>query len=416
MRRTDTRRRLVFLSALLMAISASAAFSQSSGGTFTITSQVVAGGGCGPDGSGGCTSSTGGVLGVDGTVGEPSAVELLRQPPYSLRGGFWYATLGATPTAADGSVSGLIADSNGIPVAGVAIRLNGTQTRITITDANGSYRFDSVETNGFYTITPARVNFVFSPANRSFSLLGIHTEASFIASANGDHLNAIDTTEFFVRQQYLDFLGREPDPPGFTGWVNTINNCGPGNSSCDRLHVSEMFFRSQEFQQRGYFVYRFYSTALGRKPGLAEFAPDMTRVSGFLTNDQLEAAKVAFVNDFMTRPAMVAKFDSLDNAAYVDALVSTAGVTLSNRQTLIDSLNAGTLTRAQALRQIAESVEVYGAYYNQAFVVMEYFGYLRRDPDALYQNWIQVLDQGGDSRHMVEGFVDAAEYRNRFKQ
>jgi len=47
---------------------------------------------------------------------------------------------------------------------------------------------------------------------------------------------------------------------------------------------------------------------------------------------------------------------------------------------------------------------------------MEYFGYLRRDPDALYTNWIRVLDQGGDSRHMVEGFIGATEYRNRFKQ
>jgi hypothetical protein len=83
------------------------------------------------------------------------------------------------------------------------------------------------------------------------------------AAGNGDHLNAIDTTEFFVRQQYLDFLGREPDPPGFAGWVNTINNCAAGDTSCDRIQVSEMFFRSEEFQQRGYFVYRFYPTAFG---------------------------------------------------------------------------------------------------------------------------------------------------------
>ena len=247
MKRTDKLSRLLFLCALLMAISASAAFSQSSGGTFTITSQVVAGGGCGPNGSGGCISSTGGVLGVNGTAGEPSAVEMLTQSPYQVRGGFWYATLGSTPTAADGSINGRIVDSNGVPIAGVAIRMSGSQLRIAITDANGDYGFDNVETNGFYTITPVRVNYVFSPANRSFSLLGVHTEASFTAAANGDHINAIDTTEFFVRQQYLDFLGREPDPPGFAGWVNTINNCGAGNIICDRVHVSEMFFRSQEF-------------------------------------------------------------------------------------------------------------------------------------------------------------------------
>jgi hypothetical protein len=398
-------------------MNASAAFSQSSGGTFTITSHVAAGGGCAPDGSGGCISSTGGALGVDGTAGEPSAVEMLTQTPYQLRGGFWYATLGATPTAADGNVGGRIVDSGGLPLAGVAIRMSGSQLRIAITDANGNYSFDNVETNGFYTITPSRANYIFGPTDRSFSLLGVHTDASFTASANGDRANAIDTTEFFVRQQYLDFLGREPDPPGFTGWVNTIDNCAAGDTSCDRGHVSEMFFRSAEFQQRAYFVYRFYSTALGRKPDYAEFGPDLTRVSGFLTNDQLEAAKTAFANDFMTRPAIVAKFDSLDNAAYVDALVSTAGVDVSNRRTLIDSLNAGTLTRAQALRQIAESGEVYQRYYNQAFVVTEYFGYLRRDPDALYLNWISVLDANpADSRHMVEGFVDATEYRNRFKQ
>jgi hypothetical protein len=321
----------------------------------------------------------------------------------------------SAPTAANGNVGGTITDASGAPVSGVTINLSGTESREAITDANGRYSFYNVETNGFYTVTPARVNYSFSPENRSFSLLGVHSEASFTATANGDHANAIDTTEFFVRQQYLDFLGREPDPPGFAGWVSTINNCAPGDASCDRVHVSEMFFRSQEFQQRSYFVYRFYSTALGRKPDYAEFTPDMARVSGFLTSDQLEAAKTAFANDFGSRP-LFSQYNSLNNIAYVDALMNTAGVTLSNRQTLIDSLNAGTLTRAQALRQIAESGEVYGAYYHQAFVVMEYFGYLRRDPDALYLNWIQVLDQGGDSRHMVEGFVNATEYRNRFKQ
>ena len=322
---------------------------------------------------------------------------------------------GTAPTAANGSISGRITDANGVPVSGAAIILSGTESREAITDASGAYGFASVETNGFYTVTPSRANYSFSPPSRSFSLLGVHTEASFTASPNGDHANAIDTMEFFVRQQYLDFLGREPDPPGFSGWVNTIRNCAPNDPSCDRVHVSEMFFRSAEFQQRGYFVYRFYSTAFGRKPDYSEFTPDLARVSGFLTDEQLETAKAQFANDFTTRAAFINQYGTLGNSLYVDALSQTAGVTLSNRQALIDSLNAGTMTRAQALRQISESGEVYAKYYNQAFVVMEYFGYLRRDPDALYLNWIQVLDANPtDSRHMVEGFVDATEYRNRW--
>jgi len=327
----------------------------------------------------------------------------------------WEIALGGSATAAERSVNGTITDANGSPVSGVTIHLSGTQSREAITNNSGKYSFDNVETNGFYTVTPSRANYTFSPANRSFSLLGVHTEASFTATANNGHLNPLDTTEFFVRQHYLDFLNREPDGPGLAGWVSTLNNCAAGDPSCDRVHVSEAFHRSLEFQERGYFAYRFYTTALGRKPDYAEFAPDLARVSGFLTTNQLEAAKTALANDFVTRPAFALWYNSLSNSAFVDELMHTAGVNLPNRQTLIDSLNNKTATRAEVLRQIAESSEVYQKYYNQAFVVMEYFGYLHRDPDALYTDWIRALDaNSADSRRMVDGFVNSAEYRNRF--
>src|SRR5439155_110404 len=99
-----------------------------------------------------------------------------------------------TPTAANGNVSGRIVDLNGIPVAGVAIRMSGTQSRITITDSNGDYHFDNVETTGFYTVTPSRPNYTFSPSQRSFSQLGQHTDAAFTASANniGSIVNPLD--------------------------------------------------------------------------------------------------------------------------------------------------------------------------------------------------------------------------------
>jgi cytochrome c peroxidase len=226
--------------------------------------------------------------------------------------------------------------------------------------------------------------------------------------------NPIDDASTFVTQHYRDFLNRAPDPPGLAGWTATINNCAGDTTQCDRVHVSEAFFKSEEFQQRGYFVYRFYSASLGRKPDYAEFGPDLARVSGFLDSSQLEAAKVAFISDFMARSAFVAKYSSLSNQQFVDALLMTAAVSLSNRQTLIDGLNSGTLTRAAALRQIVESNETYQKYYNQAFVVMQYFGYLRRDPDILYLNWISALDSGAVSRTMVTGFVNSTEYRQRF--
>jgi hypothetical protein len=137
-------------------------------------------------------------------------------------------------------------------------------------------------------------------------------------------------------------------------------------------------------------------------------------VSGFLDATQLEAAKVQFIVDFMARPAFVSSYNSLTSQQYVDMLLNTAGVTLSSRQAMIDGLNNSTLTRAQVLRQIVESSEVSTKYNHQAYAVMEYFGYLRREPDAFYLDWIAVLDQSNDPRGMVTGFVTSQEYRQRF--
>jgi len=63
---------------------------------------------------------------------------------------------GGGPTATDGAVSGTILDTGGHPVAGVAIQMSGTQNRLTVTDSQGNYHFDDVETNGFYIVVPTR--------------------------------------------------------------------------------------------------------------------------------------------------------------------------------------------------------------------------------------------------------------------
>jgi hypothetical protein len=237
--------------------------------------------------------------------------------------------------------------------------------------------------------------------------------------------NPIDNTNVFVAQHYRDFLNREPDPLS-AEWVKLINGCAPGDTSCDRIHVSEAFFKSDEFGNRGYFIWRFYPVSFpnvpgsdppgaGHKPSFDEFTSNYWNVSGFLTPAQLETAKAQFALNFTKKPAFIARYDSLSNADFVNTLCNTAGVTLTNQQSLINSLNSGSLTRSQVLRLIVESQEVYDKYYNEAFVVMQYFGYLRRNPDALYFDWVKVLDANpADSRHMIDGFVDSSEYRQRF--
>ena len=176
-----------------------------------------------------------------------------------------------------------------------------------VTNVVASPRCDYINTGGTLTFAPGVTSQTFSVAivddtypegdesftvslsNASGVALGGPGRATvtIIDNDSSNGANAIDNTNFFVRQQYIDFLGREPDPLGFAGWTATINNCAtdhPGHpEECDRIHVSQQFFQSAEFQDRGYFVYRFYDVAFGRKPDYSEFVPDLASVSGFLT-------------------------------------------------------------------------------------------------------------------------------------
>jgi hypothetical protein len=82
--------------------------------------------------------------------------------------------------------------------------------------------------------------------------------------------NPLDGAVFFVRQHYLDFLNREPDPSGFAFWTNQINSCG-ADAQCveiKRINVSGAFFLSIEFQETGYLVYRMRKTSFGDLPGM----------------------------------------------------------------------------------------------------------------------------------------------------
>ena len=234
--------------------------------------------------------------------------------------------------------------------------------------------------------------------------------------------NPIDGVEPFVTQQYIDFLGRLPDTIGFANWVATLNGCPNGgfgefdNPGCDRAHVSAGFFLSEEFQGRGYWAYRFYEVALDRRPTYAEFVPDMVRVGGAQSPASEALSKAAYTTDFIQRPEFKARYDSLSNAAYVNALEANAEVTLADKALIIQALDQNNTTRAQVLREIVESQAVADRFFNRAFVTMQYFGYLRRDPDTIgFQNWLNTLNADPNNfRHMIFGFIYSTEYRQRF--
>jgi uncharacterized protein (TIGR03118 family) len=159
--------------------------------------------------------------------------------------------------------------------------------------------------------------------------------------------NPIDDSAFFVRQHYLDFLNREPDPSGLAFWVNNITSCG-SDSQCTevaRINVSAAFFLSIEFQNSGlaaYLTHRaaFGPNALGGSPTpvlYGNFMRDLQQLDRGVvfgqpgSDAQLEANKVAYYNEFLTRPEFVSKYPStLTNDQYVDNLLTTANLALNN--------------------------------------------------------------------------------------
>lgn len=297
--------------------------------------------------------------------------------------------------------------------------------------AVGTLRFATGETSKTFVVPI--VNDVLVEGNETFTVTltgvtgaNLGTGTATVTIVENDTTqpsqNPIDGVEFFVTQQYIDFLGRLPDATGFANWVATLGGCPNGgfgefeNPHCDRVHVSSGFFLSVEFQGRGYFAYRFYEVALDRRPTYAEFVPDMAQVGGPQSPESEVLSKAAYTDAWTQRTEFKTRYDALTNSAYVNALETNAEVTLPNKAALVASLASGEKTRGEVLREIVELNSVSNQFFNRAFVSMQYFGYLRRDPDNVgFQNWLNTLNADPNNfRHMIFGFLFSTEYRQRF--
>jgi hypothetical protein len=304
--------------------------------------------------------------------------------------------------------------------------------------------------------------FTISLSDPSVSALGSNA-AAMITITDDDSVNGtnpIDIVGFFVRQHYLDFLNREPDQSGFDFWSNQINSCG-SDAQCKevrRIDVSASFFLSIEFQNNGYLVERFYKVAYGDATGNSTFgnphtlAAPIVRANEFLTDAQrigrgvvvlapgweqlLDSNKQAYALEFVQTARFTAANafpTTMTPAAFVDKLNLNAGNVLSasERTTAINLFSgaadsSNTTARAQAVRQVAEDTDLFNAEYNRAFVLAQYFGYLRRNPNDApestldytgYDFWLTKLNQFNGNyinAEMVKAFLSSIEYRQRF--
>ncbi len=303
-------------------------------------------------------------------------------------------------------------------------------------------------------------SFTVSIDNGQGTSIGSQSSAT-ITIIDNDSVNGaspLGATDFFVRQHYLDFLNREPDAVGFPFWVNEIDQCG-SNQQCQEVHrinVSAAFFLSIEFQQTGYLVERLYKTAYGDTTGNStlrtpsSFAVPVIRFAEFLFDtqqigagvvigqgnwqQQLESNKVAFTEDFVQRSRFTSALPTnITAAAFVDRLNLNAQDSNGNkplssaeRDQLVNDLLTGVKNRAQILRIVAEQPNLTNSESNRAFVLMQYFGYLRRNPNdgtdgdyTGYDFWLTKLNQFNGNfvaAEMVKAFLNSDEYRKRFGQ
>jgi hypothetical protein len=273
---------------------------------------------------------------------------------------------------------------------------------------------------------------------------------------NPPQLITIDDSDFFVQQQYVDFLNRMPDPSGFAFWNTNITNCGSDAACIDnqRVNTSAAFYLSIEFQTTGYLVERMYKSAYGITNGtstfggthqlqvpvvrLSEFLPDTNLIGKNLIVGQtgweavLEANKQSFAEDFVQRSRFTTVYaPAISPANFVNALYTNTGITPSANDLAAAIGEFGSATdisnvtaRARALRDVADNPALSSQEFNRAFVLMQFFGYLRRDPNTGndtdytgYDFWLTKLNQfNGNFQNadMVKSFIVSGEYKARF--
>jgi hypothetical protein len=326
------------------------------------------------------------------------------------------------------------------------------------TGTDGRWNFNGAVIGQAYNVFFVKGGYNFSQPGMVFPMNVQNQDMGDVFATKG---NPIGASDFFVTQHYQDFLGRQPDSSGLGFWTNNIESCGLGLPCREarRIDTSAAFFLSIEFQETGFLVYRAYQVAFGNAfdPAIAtagspqgypvpvirrsEFLADTPIISqGVQVNvgnweQQLEANKQSFMLDFVGRQRFTNAFPTTLTAdAFVGLLDQNAGgvLTAAERAALVGVFGGGAASsndaarRAQVLRSVAENAALTAKEKNRAFVLMQYYGYLRRDPNTGpntdyvgYKFWLDKLNTfGGDFRRaeMVKAFLDSSEYRGRFGQ
>jgi len=182
-----------------------------------------------------------------------------------------------------------------------------------------------------------------------------------------------------------------------------------------------------DFPHTSFFVYRLYKASFGGIPRRKDFMSAMSLLGRNVFigaagwQPQREINRSALLNDWLNIPAFKQLYDGKSNADFVDSLLRNAGIewTAGDRYLWIKNLDSGSQSRQAALIKIVEDKDFYAREFNTAYVLIHYFGYLRRNPDDApdfdlqgLNFWRDRLDEWGDYRIVSRAFIESTEYKD----
>jgi hypothetical protein len=239
----------------------------------------------------------------------------------------------------------------------------------------------------------------------------------FVGDAERDQLRA---NEAFLASTF---------PVAYQNSRITIYAANETDNSGGRLAARELaslisydpFALLADFPGTSFFVYRSWLVSKGRMPTRDEFLHSMRLLGRGVFIGASDWEDKLKANGLLVLTELNESVSLETNDEYLTRLFKNARIPPENgmRAQLLGGLDKQTESRLSVLSRIVEAPEVYRREYNTAFVLVHYFGYLRRNPgDAPdtglggLNHWRAILDESGDYRSVSRAFLESGEYKN----